>query len=61
MDTVAIVSWDIAPGGMRMVTPAFLISNIPPDDSNVLVRIGSVTTISGSKGLVTGGKSKETY
>ena len=43
-----------------MVTLAFLISNIPPDDSNVLVRIGSATT-SGSKGLVTGGKSKETY
>ena len=44
-----------------MVTPAFLISNIPPDDSNVLVRIGSVTTTPGSKGLVTGRKSKETY
>ena len=49
-----MVSLDIAPGGMRMVTPAFWISNIPPDDSNVLVRIGSATTTPGSKGLATG-------
>ena len=44
-----------------MVTPAFLISNIPPDDSNVLVRIGSAKTTLGSKVLVTGEKSKKTY
>ena len=41
-----------------MVTLDFLISNIPPDDSNVLVRIGSAKTTFGSKVLVTGERAK---